>query len=303
MADDLVQLEDGEWMRIDRRLWDALDKYKFNERELVVLKKIIRWTYGCNSKAEDGKDHGRYCIIDNYEEAAKAIGVHRPALMSTLQALMEKQVIYAVLDSKPRIIIFNKFWASWKVPLRTKYDDEANERIIARNLNYSPIEEAAAEEAFKQMKKVYQFGTKRIESVHNNVSNQYTMYRKSSTKCTDSVQKKSIEPHENKPSAPPKESKNKESKETKTRARAGSKEFATLNTEDIIQFGFELNAEYELCNPTAEDHLAILTKIVKTHDRQTILGAVEELKQAQVGLADRLDWLDSYLEGNDNDKE
>jgi len=198
MADDLVQLEDGEWMRIDRRLWDALNRYKFNELELVVIKKVIRWTYGCvKQRDEDAdKDQGRYCIVGKLEEAAAAMGLHHPALTRTLQALQEKQVIYAMLNSRPKVIVFNKYWPSWKVPLRSKYREKADSDLLTRNLNYSAVDEALGEEAFRQMKVAYQI----VKELNDSLRKPYQIVkelneslRKNDQKLNDSLRKNPVD--------------------------------------------------------------------------------------------------------------
>lgn len=244
MADDLVQLEDGQWMRIDRRLWDALGRFKFSERELIVLKKIIRWTYGCIAKADESKDHGRYCLIDKLERAADAMGLHHSALTITLQALHKKRVIYALLETKPKVIVFNKHWPSWDVPLRSKYIEKADNEITARNLNYSGIDEAMGEEAFRQMKKAYQFNKELNDSLSKPYRIDKELNELDSKELNDSLRKNPEEANKIKNPQPPIDNTDKD-------IRSSSSSIIDINTGS--QEPYQEEEEEELANAKEEE--------------------------------------------------
>ena len=281
MAD--VQLAKG-FTQLANELLGALAQFKFNESQYSLLLLVIRLSYGCKKKTASFR---------SWLEISKLTGVDRQNVKPNLWFLQAAHVLFVDWDNM--VLGCNKNYDHWHIEKKYLIEPGLLENVIKRNLACNAT--------------ITNVITELHESLENDmdviVQLQKCNYRITSDRnhVITELHRPDLDPHDNKPELPPKESKNKESKETQTHARTRSKELATLSKEEIIQFGFWLNSVYEICNPTAEDHLAILTRIVKENNRQTILDAVEELKQAKVGLADRLDWLDSYLEGKDNGKE
>lgn len=274
MAD--VQLEDG-YTRIANELLEALAQYRFTEMQYSALLLMIRLSYGCGKKTARFK---------TWAEIGKLCGIERQNVKLVLWQLQAAHVVF--VDWENIVIGINKNHSVWHIERKSYIDSALFEKVVRRNLNCN--------DSITNVMTVLQMSLPDDMDV-------MTVLQKCNYSITNDRQhvilvlhQHDLDPQENSPSDPPKESKNKEIKEKEAHAR--SKELATLNREEIIQFGFYLNSIYEICNPTAEDHLRTLTEIVKTKDRQSILDAIEQLKQARVSLPDRLDWLHDYLEGS-----
>ena len=102
--ENLPQLENG-YLRVANELFDAVLKFPFTKRQLLIVLAVIRKTYGYGKKSDD-------MSLSQIEEIT---GVARPHCSPTINDLAEMKVLLKRSGQYGQVIGLNKKYSEWEV--------------------------------------------------------------------------------------------------------------------------------------------------------------------------------------------
>lgn len=103
MSDEVPQLENG-YVRIANDLLDAILRFPFSKRELLIVMAVIRKTYGYGKKSDDM----------TMTQLAELTGIQRSHVGETVKELEAKNVFLIRDGEYGKIIAIHKHYKLWK---------------------------------------------------------------------------------------------------------------------------------------------------------------------------------------------